>query len=72
MRIATWNVNSLKQRVPRPLLTNTFGFASARLAIPADPSLAGSTLYAQAFVADPQGAALGLALTAGQRVTLGW
>jgi hypothetical protein len=32
---------------------------------------AGSSLYAQAFVADPQGPVLGLAFSAGRKLVLG-
>ena len=56
-----------------PLLhsTNGAGFASVRLAVPADPSLHGATLHAQALFADPQSQAFGVTFTAGRRLVLG-
>ena len=51
--------------------TDSIGFASIRFSVPPDPTLRGATLYAQAFVADPQGAAGGLAVTSGRRLVVG-
>jgi hypothetical protein len=51
--------------------TNAFGFASANLPLPPDPLLRGLTLYAQAFVADPQGPVLGTTFSAGRRLVIG-
>jgi hypothetical protein len=52
-------------------MTNAAGTASAEFAVPVLASLRGRSLYAQAFVADPQGAAGGLAATAGRRLVIG-
>jgi hypothetical protein len=58
--------------VPWALVTNATGFAeSPPLAIPLDTTLRGVALYAQAFVADPQGPALGLAFSQGTQLLLG-
>jgi len=58
--------------VPLFASTNGAGFAeSPKLALPADGALRGVTLYAQAIVVDPQGAAYGLAFTAGRKLVLG-
>lgn len=51
--------------------TNAFGFATTSFAVPWDPALRGVAVYAQAFVADPRGPVLGLALSAGRRLLLG-
>jgi hypothetical protein len=52
--------------------SNWSGFAEAtRFAIPPDITLRGRTVYAQAFVADPQGPVLGVAFSAGLRLVLG-
>jgi hypothetical protein len=45
------------------LFTNTSGFASLALAIPAVASIGGSSVAAQVVVFDPVGGALGLGLT---------
>ena len=44
---------------------------SARYALPFDLTLRGAVVYAQAFVADPQGPVFGLAFSAGARLTFG-
>jgi hypothetical protein len=52
-------------------LTNNLGFASAPLPIPANPGLAGVTVYGQYLVFDPNGQFLGFAqLTQGLAITL--
>lgn len=52
--------------------TNWAGFAeSAPFALPLDISLRGATVYAQAFVMDPQGPMLGMAFSQGRRLVLG-
>jgi hypothetical protein len=57
--------------VALPGATNPFGFATSRLTLPLDPSLRGTALFAQAFVADPQSPPLGLSFTFGWRLALG-
>jgi hypothetical protein len=57
--------------VAHATLTDPFGFASVRCRVPFDPTLRGTVLYAQAVVADPLGAASGLAVTGGVRLTIG-
>ncbi len=58
--------------IPLPAVTNWAGFAeSPRFALPLNINLRGVPLYAQAFVADPQGTALGLTFSAGLRLVLG-
>jgi hypothetical protein len=47
------------------------GTASTEFGVPVLASLRGVSLFAQAFVADPQGAAGGHAATAGRRLVLG-
>jgi hypothetical protein len=54
-----------------PATTNVFGFASSNHGVPLDASLRGTTLYGQAFVADPQGPVLGLSFTSGRKLVLG-
>jgi hypothetical protein len=44
--------------------------ADSLLPIPLDMALRGAAVYAQAFVADPQGPVLGLAFTAGRKLLL--
>jgi hypothetical protein len=52
--------------------TNWAGFAETpRLALPLDITLRGTTLYAQAFIADPQGPVLGLSFSGGLKLVLG-
>ena len=50
---------------------NAFGLASASLAVPDDVSLRGQPFFAQGFVFDPQGAALGLAFSDGRALVAG-
>lgn len=58
--------------VPLFGITNWAGAASApSLGLPSDPALRGVPFYAQGFVADPQGPALGMAFTAGLKLLLG-
>lgn len=58
--------------VPLFGITNWAGVASAPgLALPSDPALRGVPFYAQGFVADPQGPALGMTFTAGLTLRLG-
>ncbi len=58
--------------VPLLAVTNRAGFArSPRFALPLDPNLRGFTVYAQAFVVDPKGPALGLSFSAGLKLVLG-
>ncbi len=52
-------------------VTTVVGFASVAFPVPTERSLRGLTLFAQAIVLDPQGAALGLAFSAGRRLVLG-
>ena len=53
-------------------VSNRAGFAETpSFALPIDLTLRGSSLYAQAFVADPQGPVLGLAFSAGRKLVLG-
>lgn len=51
--------------------TNRDGIAVLPLPLPYDGALRGITLYAQGFVVDPQGPALGLTFTAGRRLVIG-
>jgi hypothetical protein len=52
--------------------TDPAGFAeTAPFALPLDNTLRGATLYAQAFVVDPQGPVLAVAASAGLRLVLG-
>ncbi len=58
--------------VPLLAVTNWAGFArSQRFVLPLNTNLRGLTLYAQAFVADPQGPVSGLTFSAGLRLVLG-
>ena len=58
--------------VTLPALTNAFGWAgTTHVTIPPEIALRGTLLYAQAFVADPQGPALGLAFSAGLKLVIG-
>lgn len=57
--------------VTLPLATNQAGLARARLPVPLQNSLRGAVLFAQGFVADPQGAFAGLAVTQGLRLLVG-
>jgi hypothetical protein len=50
---------------------NGAGFASLPLPVPADARLYGLELHAQGFVIDPQGAAFGLAFSAGRKLRIG-
>jgi hypothetical protein len=55
-----------------PSVTNQAGFAAApRLVVPLEVTLRGLPLYAQAFVADPQGPVLRLAFSPGLRLVVG-
>lgn len=51
--------------------TNAFGVAQPYGVVPTDVSLRGLTLYAQGFVADPQGPVLGMSFTAGRKLVIG-
>jgi hypothetical protein len=58
--------------VPWGGVTDAAGFIeSPLLSVPMDAALRGVALYAQAFVADPQGPVLGLAFSAGRRLVIG-
>jgi len=58
--------------VPLLAVTNWAGFARSQgFAVPLDGNLRGLTLYAQAFIADPQGPVSGLTLSAGLRLVIG-
>ena len=58
--------------MPLVAVTNWAGFArSQRFALPFNNNLRGLTLYAQAFVADPQGPVSGLTFSAGLRLVIG-
>jgi hypothetical protein len=62
----------LTQILPLVAVSNGAGFASTpNLPLPLDITLRGATLYAQAFVVDPQGPVLGLAFSAGRKLVLG-
>ena len=52
-------------------VTNGGGFATAPLAVPSDTVLRGRPVFAQWFVLDPQGSALGLAFSAGRSLVPG-
>ena len=57
---------------PSVAVTDGSGFANGPpMAMPFDLSLRGVTVWAQAFVADPQGPVAGLTLSAGRRLLLG-
>ena len=57
---------------PLVALSNKAGFAkSPTFVLPLDSRLRGLTYYAQAFVADPQGSALGVTFSAGLKLVLG-
>jgi hypothetical protein len=51
--------------------TNAQGAALLPMRLPADPALRGVTLYAQAFMADPNGGAFGLAWSNGWQLGFG-
>ena len=58
--------------LPLASLANSSGVARSRaFAIPADRRLRGTLLYAQGFVLDPKGPALGLRWSAGRRLMIG-
>ncbi len=54
-----------------PALSNTFGFATTRLAVPLNIALRGAQLFAQAMVVDPLGPVGGLAFSAGRSLVIG-
>ena len=54
-----------------PATTNGFGFANLPVPIPAQTALYGLSLSTQACVVDPQGAASGLAFSAGRTLWIG-
>ena len=54
-----------------PAATSALGFATTTLPIPMTPTLIGATIYAQAFVVDPQAPVFGIAFSAGLRLVLG-
>jgi hypothetical protein len=54
-----------------PATTDAQGFASLPLVVPGDVALRGQALFAQAFVADPAAAPLGIAFSAGRRLVVG-
>lgn len=52
--------------------TNAAGFAATpAIQVPLDLTLRGTTLYAQAFVADPQGPVAGITFSQGLRLVSG-
>ncbi|MGE0144187.1 MAG: hypothetical protein AB7I19_10840 [Planctomycetota bacterium] len=55
-----------------PGAISTAGVASWALTLPADPALLGAAAFFQSSVADPAANALGLAMSQGLRVVLGW
>jgi hypothetical protein len=58
--------------VALPAGTNAAGFATTtRIAVPNDVALRGAPVFGQAFVADPQAPVLGIAFSAGARMTIG-
>jgi hypothetical protein len=58
--------------IPMLAVSNVAGYAEApRFAIPVDVGLRGLVLYGQAFVVDPSGGVLGLAFSAGNRLSFG-
>jgi hypothetical protein len=57
---------------PLVVVSDANGFATTpTVQLPPDPGLRGATVYAQAFVADPQGPVLGLAFSQGLRIVFG-
>lgn len=65
-------VDPTRVAVALPAVTNAAGFATLPLPIPPVWSLSGASIYAQAAVVDPAGGSLGVALTQGLTLTLGY
>jgi hypothetical protein len=55
-----------------PARANASGFATLGVRVPRDASLAGATVFVQAIALDAAGPLLGLSLSAGLQVDVGW